>query len=84
MSKKNREALAEIRAKLGGIGEKPVDLTSWKDAVAAAFDAKQAGRPFSMVPPKNPKPLSPAAQRMMARYAQMRAALRRDGVKVWG
>jgi hypothetical protein len=82
MSKKNREALAEIRAKLG-TGYTPVDLGPWRDAVAAAIEARRDGRPFSMMPAKSSGPLSPAAVRMLARYAAIREALIKEGAKCW-
>jgi len=78
MSKQTRAAIAEMRASLGGVTEKPVDVKPWIAAVVAVFEADEAGRPYSMIP-REAKPLSPAGERMMARYSAMGKALAKEG-----
>jgi len=80
-AKANRIAIAELRAKLGTTYT-PVDIQWWIDGVREAIDARRAGRPYSMVPREH-KPLSPAAQRMMKRYDAMAEALKKEGAKVF-
>jgi hypothetical protein len=77
MSKQNRAAIAELKGRLG-TKYVPVDLEPWKSAVIAVFDADEAGRPYSMVPARNPKPLSPAAVRAMAMYDKLATALAKE------
>jgi hypothetical protein len=81
MSKQTRAELAAIRAKLSGVGDKPVDLAWWFAGVADAVAAHKAGREYSVLPPKNPGPPSPEHRRLLARYDGMATALAKEGGK---